>query len=429
MRILLTANASYVPPRGGATRSNLVWLEILTARGHECRVVAPALSTAVVAQQARDEETERRWSRSSASPGVDRLERNGVAVYAVADRTRVVACLREQVREFAPDWVIVSSEDLGHVLLREAARSAAGRIVYLAHTPQFFPFGPASWNQDAEGTDVVRGAAAVIAIGHHTAAYILRHTGREAEVIHPPVYGSGPYPNLAAFDQGLVTMINPCAMKGISIFLALADRFPQHAFGVLPGWGTTASDRRNLGQRSNITMLPNVRNIEQFLSRTRVLLMPSLWYEGFGLSVMEAMLRGIPTISSDSGGLAEAKTGTNYVIAGGGIERFLPVFDEHGMPEPVLPALDIDEWALALDRLLTSRQEYQAEAERSRAAALAFVETIKPDRIVDFLASLEPAAPAEPSVHELPRAEALSPEKRALLLKRLREKAAGRNPS
>ena len=33
MRVLLTANASYVPPRGGATRSNLVWLDHLTAHG------------------------------------------------------------------------------------------------------------------------------------------------------------------------------------------------------------------------------------------------------------------------------------------------------------------------------------------------------------------------------------------------------------
>ena len=33
MRILLTANASYVPPRGGATRSNLIWLDHLAAPG------------------------------------------------------------------------------------------------------------------------------------------------------------------------------------------------------------------------------------------------------------------------------------------------------------------------------------------------------------------------------------------------------------
>src|ERR1035441_1672268 len=42
MRILLTATASYAPPRGGATRSNLVWLSHLAAAGHECRVVCGA---------------------------------------------------------------------------------------------------------------------------------------------------------------------------------------------------------------------------------------------------------------------------------------------------------------------------------------------------------------------------------------------------
>jgi len=34
MRILLTANASHVPPRGGATGSKLLWLEYMTAEGH-----------------------------------------------------------------------------------------------------------------------------------------------------------------------------------------------------------------------------------------------------------------------------------------------------------------------------------------------------------------------------------------------------------
>ena len=62
--------------------------------------------------------------------------------------------------------------------------------------------------------------------------------------------------------------------------------------------------------------------------------MPSLWYEGFGLSVMEAMLRGIPVIASDSGGLAEAKLGTRFVVPVRPIERFEPVFDEHGLPSP-----------------------------------------------------------------------------------------------
>ena len=43
-------------------------------------------------------------------------------------------------------------------------------------------------------------------------------------------------------------MINPCAVKGISIFLALADRFPQLRFGALPGWGTTRQDLAKLAR-------------------------------------------------------------------------------------------------------------------------------------------------------------------------------------
>jgi hypothetical protein len=48
---------------------------------------------------------------------------------------------------------------------------------------------------------------------------------------------------------------------------------------------------------------------------------------------------------------------------------------------------------------------------------------------VEFLAALEPAGRSEgPAAGELPRAEALSPEKRALLLKRLRAKATQAEP-
>ena len=43
MKVLLTSNASYAPPRGGSTRSNLMWLRHLAAQGHACRVVSAAL--------------------------------------------------------------------------------------------------------------------------------------------------------------------------------------------------------------------------------------------------------------------------------------------------------------------------------------------------------------------------------------------------
>ena len=350
MRILLTANASYVPPRGGATRSNLIWLDQMAGAGHDCRIVCGA-----------------------SGEGAELRFHSSIAVFAVEDPARRTQVLRQQIREFQPDWVLVSSEDLGHGLLREAQHSAPGRVVYLAHTPQFFPFGPASWNPDRDAAALMAEAAGVVAIGHHMAYYIALWLGREAAVIHPPIYGAGPFADSGNFDAGLVTMINPCAVKGISIFLEAAARLPEFEFGVVPGWGTTSGDRQALERLPNVRFLPNARRIDDVLGCTRMLLMPSLWYEGYGLIVMESMLRGIPVVSSDSGGLVEAKHGTGYVIRVNTIERYEAVYDEHAMPRPVVRENDPAPWVAAVRELLTSREAYQRESAVSRSVARRFV--------------------------------------------------------
>merc|ERR1712146_209474 len=43
-------------------------------------------------------------------------------------------------------------------------------------------------------------------------------------------------------------------------------------------------------------------------------LAPSLWPEVYGLVVMEAQVRGIPCITSDSGGLSEANLMPEFVV-------------------------------------------------------------------------------------------------------------------
>jgi glycosyltransferase involved in cell wall biosynthesis len=425
MQVLLAANASYVPPRGGATRSNLVWLDELARAGHECRVVSAAAPRDTAAQRALLE-SELRQQQIRFTPAVD-LARDAVelaryrdiAVYSTADPARRCALLREQIRGFQPDWVMVSSEDIGQVLLREALAAAPGRVIYLAHTPQFFGFGPESWNPDPHGVELMRAVAGIVAIGHHMAGYIERHCGRPAAVVHPPVYGPGPWTPCASFEQVLISMINPCTLKGLPIFLELARRFPQHAFGALPGWGTTAADRSALAALPNVTLLPRCPDIEDFLRQTRLLLMPSLWYEGFGLIVVEAMLRSIPVVASDSGGLAEAKLGTGFVIPVRPIEAYLPEYDEHVIPKAVLPEQDIEPWAAAVECLCSNREMFECESRAARQAALRFVKGVRPGQFQKFLETLAPAeAPSQPG-DLLAR---LSPEKRALLLERLRRR-------
>jgi len=400
MRILLTANASYEPPRGGATRSNLIWLDHLASWGHECRIVSGA-----------------------AGEGAELRYHESIAVLAVEEPARRVQVLRQQIREFQPDWVLVSSEDLGHSLLREAHHSAEGRVVYLAHTPQFFPFGPASWIPDRHAAEAVAQSAGIVAIGRHMAEYIERALGRPAAVIHPPIYRPAPFESFTGRDHGLVTMINPCAVKGISIFLRVAEGLPSRGFGVLPGWGTTAEDRRALERLPNVQFLPNARKIDDVLARTRVLLMPSLWYEGFGLIVMESMLRGIPVVASDSGGLQEAKSGTGYVIPVDTIERYRQVFDEHAMPKPVVPDNDAAPWVAAIEELLTDRDAYRRESDVSQAVAERFVSGLDAGEMERFLLGLRPGV--EHHV-ERPTIETLSPEKRALLLERLHKRRLAR---
>jgi glycosyltransferase involved in cell wall biosynthesis len=397
MRVLLTATASYAPPRGGATRSNLVWLDALARAGHRCRVVC-----------------------GPSAPAAELDVLPAIAILPMEDPARRVETLRREIHRFEPDLVLVSSEDLGHGLLREAYQSAPGRTVYLAHTPQFFPFGPASWNPDPHAAELVARAAGVVAIGRHMAEYIECALGRPTAVIHPPIYGPGPFPNLGSFEGGAVTMVNPCAVKGIDIFLRLAERLPARAFAAVPGWGTTSQDRAALARLPNVRLLANAREMEHLLAHTRILLMPSLWHEGFGLTVMEAMLRGIPAVASDAGGLPEAKRGTGYVVPVRAIERYLPEFDEQAMPRPVLPENEIQPWVEAIEKLLGDRAAYERESAASRVAAMAFVQGLDAGEFERYLADLPPAECKGRETN--PTVESLSPEKRALLLGRLRRR-------
>lgn len=387
MKILLTSNASYDPPRGGSTRSNLVWLRALAAAGHRCRVVSAALE------------------------GDCDSEVDGIAIRGVKNFVQRAHVLGEEIRGFEPDWVLVSSEDLSHVLLREAGRAAAGKIVYLAHTPQWFPFGPESWHPDPRATEMVRHARTVVVIGQHMASYVEQHAGVEPVVIHPPIYGEPPFARCGAFQAPLVLTINPCRVKGLDIFLALAERFPHLEFAGLVGWGTTTADKEAMGRLKNVRLLASVPRIEDVLAQGRLLLMPSVWYEGFGLIAMEAMLRGLPVIASNSGGLVEAKRGTGFVVPVRPVAQYLQEFDEMHMPKPVIPDQDIEPWAAALEQLTTSRDVWEQESARSREAAEAFVGKLDATEMERMLASL--ARPATRAVDEL------TSEQRALLLQRL----------
>lgn len=397
MKILLVSSASYDPPRGGSTRSNLVWLKHLAGAGHECRVVCGFPVEAAPDQR-----------ESSPHPGITILSTSDVGRRAA---------LHREVETFQPDFVLVSSEDLSHTLLREAHRSAPGRVVYLAHTPQFYPFGPASWNPDAVAAGLVARCAGVVAIASFTAGYIREYGNCDAAVIHPPIYGEPPFRSLGRPGAGATAMINPCGIKGISVFSDLARRFSHLPFAALPGWGTTAADRATLDSLPNFRWLTPCPDIEQMLGETRLLLMPSLWLEGFGLIVVEAMLRGIPVLASDSGGLRESTLGAGRLIPVNPICEFAPSFDDRHLPVPVIPEQNLEPWAAALSEL-ENPAAYDAASRAAKTAAEQFVSKLQVEHFEHFLRNLKRPARTGGPPASLPAH--LSEEKRELLLRRMR---------
>ncbi|MGB7951165.1 MAG: amino acid adenylation domain-containing protein [Candidatus Binatia bacterium] len=372
-----------------------------------------------------------------------RFELNGVKVHAVKEPTRLCSYLAQEIREFKPDWTLVSSEDRSQSLLETALKAHLSRVIYLAHTPQMFPFGPASLYPGNRRTELIGQAAAIITISRFVADYIKQWTGFESFVNHPPHYGSAPFPNLGAIENEHVLMMNACAVKGISIFLALARAMPNVKFAALPGWGTTAADRAALAELGNVSLLSNCQNLDDVFQRTRVVLMPSLWVEGFGMAVVDAMLRGIPVLASHHGGLIEAKLGTDYLLPVKPIESFEDRLDDNLLPVPIVSAQDLGPWENALSSLLSDRSLYEKQSTEARAAALRFVAELDIKPLEDLLLRLAKEVNTqrryslgrEDNQGTSPKGKAgriggnladLSPEQQALLMLRLRKNALKR---
>jgi glycosyltransferase involved in cell wall biosynthesis len=382
MKLLLLQDQMYVPSYGGGNKATRLLLEGLKRRGHVCAVVAPAL-TGHEGPKSEEELHAAMAARGvaveSPAPGHLRYAFHGVEVDAPISRdvTGAEPIVRDRIDELRPDWVVVS-DDRQKILLESALAGAPDRTLYLLQTILHVPFGPLAREASEEHARQVAAARARLVISDFAARYLREHAELDSHLVHLPVFGEGPFRALGRFDRGYVTMINPCVAKGLDIFLALARRFPDVEFAAVPTWGADESVFRALGEAPNVRLLEPKDDIEKILARTRVLVAPSLWPETLGYVVIEAMLRGIPVLASDIGGLAEAKLGVDYL---------LPVHPaERGRDGYVSPEQDLGPWTSALEEILGEATTYERCARESQQAAL---RTIAPHTVSAFEELLE----------------------------------------
>lgn len=426
MKILLTMNMPYygdLASNNGALRANRYLAEGLVARGHSVQVVVPAFG-------ATSRLTPVDLSDCLAGAGIAvrtdgstiRFTINGVAVVATPEVNQLRALLRAQIEAQAPDWVLVSCEDWSQGLLEASLKACPGRVLYLAHSITFLPFGPLAFFPSPHTTRLLEDVAAILACSRYVQSYIHKTSGLDSTVFYWPAYGPGPFPDFAKVNEGFVTLINPCAMKGIGIFLDLARSLPEVAFAAVPTWGTTAADRHALAGEANITVLDPVEDIDLILVRTRILLMPSLWPEGFPLTCIEAMLRGIPVLASTIEGLVEAKLGSGPILPVRPIDCFSHLLDSNQIPIALVPEQDPAPWREALVSLLSDRTLYEKHSRTGREKALQFVAGLGVEPLEEIFVRLAAQrSPVAPVLEAAPTLGKLTPEQQALLMLLLEE--------
>jgi glycosyltransferase involved in cell wall biosynthesis len=143
-------------------------------------------------------------------------------------------------------------------------------------------------------------------------------------------------------DPTYITLIgSPPDVKGHSIFIELARRFPEQQFLLV----THAEEYKNQQLPENIRLQDYIKDINELkreiYAKIKVLLLPSD-HEAFGRVVLEATASDIPCVISNYPGLSEATFGlSNYV-------------DDFRKPDP---------WELALRNVL---ENYDQEVERAK---------------------------------------------------------------
>ena len=115
----------------------------------------------------------------------------------------------------------------------------------------------------------------------------------------------------------------------------------------------------------------------------KLLIVPSLWFEAWGIVLVEAHLRGIPVISSNSGALPEAMLGLDCII---------PVNPINGKRDRegayIVPEQDIRPWVQVVDKLMNDRSEYEKLSTRVREKTEQWLKDLDETALENWLAKM-----------------------------------------
>ncbi len=369
MRILLVQEERYLPAYTGSSKSSRSLLEGLVNTGHDCLAISPLRLKGISEDDFLQSMEQRNIQISHVAQNLYHCEYNSVSVRSmpmeegsvngIKDR---ISWLRKQFKEYQPDIVIVSA-DPRYYLLKTFSTLCPEKVVFIVHSHEHLPFGPLSRKKSEEQSDVIKQASLIISVSQYSRAYIKEWGNVNSHVLSFPVYDIASIEK-NNFEKRYISLINGGLEKGVDIFIELLAKNPDEAFAIID-WNIEPLVKERLEQHKNITFLAPVDDIRDVIKQTKILLMPSVFPETFGLSVVEAMSQGIPVIASNLGGLPEAKLG---------IPRLLDV-NPIQIVEGDFVSVDqkTEPWQEALTKLISDASYYNDIAQRSIDAASRFI--------------------------------------------------------
>ncbi len=223
-----------------------------------------------------------------------------------------IKCVRRGAAMHLSADVVVTTSLALDVVKWAAAHCDAQAFAAMCHDYSGAPWGPFG-HVDAKQRAPLRDALAgwnLLCDSKHVAEYHKRFGPASVtpRLCYGACYGYFRFPPLYrhAVAAEYVTFISPCAPKGLSVLAAIAPRMPHVKFLCVATAWTNAVVQHILKRFPNVMVEAGAPDVDVFYRRTKVLLVPSIWPEAFGLVATEAAARGIPVVSTDFGGLAEA---------------------------------------------------------------------------------------------------------------------------
>lgn len=194
----------------------------------------------------------------------------------------------------------------------------------------------------------------ILALSRYLQRSIRAEYGYRSRLLYPKMDYSQ-YRVARPRSAGYVTITHAHAVKGLDMFLHVAQALPTVPFLVVDGWGgwvPMPSDvARAIAEVPNVRLIPSQDDMRSVYAMTKILTVPSVWNEAFARVVLEAEVNGIPVIASRRGGLPESVGDGGFVIG------------DHRNP---------DRWISAVRRLLEKPDLYREVSARARAHAASF---------------------------------------------------------